>query len=151
MTDATQFKETYLPFSRMMYAEAVRLLGDPGEAEDAVQDVYVRLWQRRDALGTVDNKRAYVMAMVRNRCLTLLDSRPAGRVELDAPVLHLAIAALSLLVPVSFRPACGDHDARCRGSAQRGDSPRHRTLGRQCETASEPCPPCYTITLWWIM
>lgn len=85
MTDAIQFKETYLPFSRMMYAEAVRLLGDPGEAEDAVQDVYVRLWQRRDALGTVDNKRAYVMAMVRNRCLTLLDSRLAGRVELDAP------------------------------------------------------------------
>lgn len=85
MTDATQFKEIYLPYGRMMYAEAVRLLGDAKEAEDAVQDVYVRLWQRRDALGTVDNKRAYVMAMVRNRCLTLLEGRPAGRVDLDAP------------------------------------------------------------------
>lgn len=85
MTDATLFMETYLPYSRLMYVEAVRLLGDSGDAEDVVQDVYARLWQRRDALGAIDNKRAYVMAMVRNRCLTLIDGRPAGRVELDAP------------------------------------------------------------------
>ena len=81
--------EHFMELYQTVYADLYRLayyyMGNAQEAEDAVQDVYVRLWQRRDALGTVDNKRAYVMAMVRNRCLTLLDSRPAGRVELDAP------------------------------------------------------------------
>lgn len=58
----------------MMYSEALRILGDSADAEDAVQDVYVRLWERSDELVQVDNIRAYVMAMVRNRCISLLGS-----------------------------------------------------------------------------
>lgn len=43
MIDAETFKETYLPLGRMMFAEALRILGDASDAKDAVQDVYVRL------------------------------------------------------------------------------------------------------------
>lgn len=77
MIDAESFKAMFLPLGRMMFAEAMRILGDAGEAEDAVQDVYVMLWERRGELDAVVNHRAYAMAAVRNRCLTL--SGAAGR------------------------------------------------------------------------
>lgn len=70
-TDAENFKTTFLPMGRLMYAEAIRILGDAREAEDAVQDVYARLWERRDGLAAIANIRAYVLAMTRNRCITL--------------------------------------------------------------------------------
>ena len=73
-TDAENFKTTFLPMGRLMYAEAIRILGDAREAEDAVQDVYARLWERRDGLAAIANIRAYVLAMTRNRCITLAGS-----------------------------------------------------------------------------
>ncbi len=74
--DASEFKSLFLPLGRMMYAEAFRILGSAEDAEDAVQDVYTKLWERRGSLAGVDNPRAYSMAMVRNRCLVLAAGRP---------------------------------------------------------------------------
>ncbi len=76
MTDAESFKKRYIPLGRMMFAEALRILGDAADAEDVVQDIFVRLWERREALSEVGNVRAYTLAMVRNRCLSLV-SAPA--------------------------------------------------------------------------
>ena len=32
-----------------MYAAALRILGDPAQAQDVMQDVFLRLWRRPDA------------------------------------------------------------------------------------------------------
>lgn len=69
--DVVTFKEIFLPMNRLMYAEALRLLRDKADAEDAVQDTYVRLWEHREKLAGIDNRRAYAMTILRNRCLTL--------------------------------------------------------------------------------
>jgi len=39
------------------------------EAEDVVQDVSLKLWERCDELGAVQSVEAYAMSAVRNRCL----------------------------------------------------------------------------------
>lgn len=74
MMEAEEFKAIFLPLGRMMYAEAMRILHSQTDAEDAVQDVYVRLWERRDEFRTIDNPRAYAMTMVRNHCLNLFNA-----------------------------------------------------------------------------
>lgn len=84
--ETEQFKALFIPLGRMMYAEALRILGDPAEAQDVVQDTYVRLWERRGALAEVDNHRAYAMAIVRNRCINLSASpgrRSVGLAEAE--------------------------------------------------------------------
>lgn len=51
---------------------AWRLLGNRAAAEDAVQDVWLRLWQTRSRYRGCGQLRAYLMRLVRNRCLDAL-------------------------------------------------------------------------------
>ena len=82
-TDAENFKNTFLPMGRQMFAEAIRILGNAADAEDAVQDVYTKLWERRNDLENVKNRHAYVLMMVRNRCLTIAGSIHRQSAELN--------------------------------------------------------------------
>ena len=52
-----------------------RMLGDAGEAEDVVQDVFLYLWQNREELEHVTNPQGYAMRMVRSRSIDILRSR----------------------------------------------------------------------------
>ena len=48
---------------------AVRILGDSCEAEDAVQNLYLKLWERRDTLGCVNNDAGYCRQLLKNICI----------------------------------------------------------------------------------
>ena len=48
---------------------AVRILGDSCEAEDAVQDLYLKLWERRNTLGSVNNDAGYCRQLLKNICI----------------------------------------------------------------------------------
>ena len=53
---------------------AASILGNEPDAEDAVQDCYIRLWERNGAAGA-RNPEAYMMQAVRNACLDLLKKK----------------------------------------------------------------------------
>jgi len=61
------FKDNY----RLMYRLAFSMLEDPDLAKDAVQQVFVRLWQNKDGLPR-ENSRGYLLAATRNRCANYL-------------------------------------------------------------------------------
>lgn len=69
--DSKQFKETFLPHSRAMYWAAFRITGNAQDAEDAVQEVFVKLWTRCDELPRMDDAAAYCVRMVRNHCIDI--------------------------------------------------------------------------------
>ena len=48
MTDADQFEAFVRSYQDMVYAVAVRLLGNPAEAEDIAQTVFLKAFQRFD-------------------------------------------------------------------------------------------------------
>ena len=79
MTAAT-FKSTFLPLSATMYRTAYGLLGNPQDAEDAVQEAFIRLWQKRDRLPVDEDMGAYCQTLVRNLCI---DSLRRGRLAED--------------------------------------------------------------------
>jgi RNA polymerase sigma-70 factor (ECF subfamily) len=58
-----------MPLQQMLYREAFRMLCDRFEAEDAVQNLYMRLWERKDSLACLDAPDAYCRKMLRNICI----------------------------------------------------------------------------------
>lgn len=72
MMTAATFKSTFLPLSATMYCTAYSLLGNPQDAEDAVQEAFIRLWQKRDRVPVDEDLGAYCQMLVRNLCIDVL-------------------------------------------------------------------------------
>ena len=68
MTEA-RFHSDYLPLAQTLYRIAFYMLEDAAEAEDAVQEMYARLWESRDSLGDIGSPKAYCIRMLKNLCL----------------------------------------------------------------------------------
>lgn len=65
-----------------MYYLSLRLLSSRDEAADAVQEVMVKLWEKRDNLQNVKSKEAYAMQMVKNYSLDRLRSKQASHLKI---------------------------------------------------------------------
>ncbi len=76
------FKLTVLPISKKLLRFATLFLKDEHGAKDVVQDVFLKLWQKRDTLDEVDNIEAFAMRMTRNRCIDVI--RANKTVMMDA-------------------------------------------------------------------
>ena len=70
--DAAEFKQQFLPYHRKLYRTAFRLTENPQEAEDMVQEAYLKLWNKRDELAGVLNTEAYCVTLVKNLCYDAL-------------------------------------------------------------------------------
>ncbi|MEZ5471188.1 MAG: RNA polymerase sigma factor [Marinicella sp.] len=56
-----------------LYALAYQMLGNELEAEDVVQDTFIKLWQRREEGGKYE--KAWLYKVARNQCLDILRRR----------------------------------------------------------------------------
>ena len=73
--NSTTFKETILPLSQKIYPVAARMLGNADDANDAVQEVMLKLWKQRKKLSKHPNIPGFVVLTARNHCLDLLKKR----------------------------------------------------------------------------
>ncbi len=64
-----EFTEKILPLSERLFRFAGCFLKDREDARDVVQEVLLKLWEKRDLLEKVNHHEAFTMRMVRNRCL----------------------------------------------------------------------------------
>lgn len=69
---ARDFKTRVLPVSKKLLRFATHFLKDEDAAHDVVQDVFLKLWQKRDSLEDIENVEAFAMRMTRNRCLDII-------------------------------------------------------------------------------
>src|SRR3979409_1730433 len=69
MTDAGQFEAFVRRFQDMVFATAVRLLGNPADAEDVAQTVFLRAFQRFDDIGSSPAAPGWLKTVTRNACL----------------------------------------------------------------------------------
>ena len=91
MMPASLFKQLLLPLYPRLHRVALRLLGNVEDAEDMVQEVYMKLWSKRDALPEVKDVEAYCVTLTKNMCIDRL--RLAEVEEVDAETMTLPIAA----------------------------------------------------------
>ena len=74
-----RFTPDYLPLRDDLYRVAFYILESCPDAEDAVQDLYLKLWDARDALDTIRAPKAYCISLLRNICIDRLRRyRPDG-------------------------------------------------------------------------
>jgi RNA polymerase sigma factor (sigma-70 family) len=76
------FLQIVMPFRDKVFRLAKRLLVSQEEAEDATQDLYMKLWNNRIQLETYNNVEAYAMTITKNYCLDRLKSKQAGNLSL---------------------------------------------------------------------
>lgn len=80
---AELFKKDILPVKDKLYRLALRMLTNPAEAQDAVQEVLLKLWQQGEALQKIDNLEAWAMRITKNWCLDKLRSKHRRIEDLD--------------------------------------------------------------------
>ena len=73
--DSSEFKILVLPLGQKLHRFAAGMLKDIHEAEDIVQDIFVKLWNMRQQIGEIENLDAFAFRMTRNLCLDRLKAR----------------------------------------------------------------------------
>ena len=65
----------YQQYADLLSAYGFRLTKNKEIVNDAIQDVFINLWQKRNQLPIVNSIKAYLLKSLRNRILRILESR----------------------------------------------------------------------------
>lgn len=76
--DSREFKQRFMPHHKLLYRVAYHLTGNQQDAEDLLQDMYLKLWQKRDNLPNEATKETYLISMMRN---LFVDQRRLKRLD----------------------------------------------------------------------
>lgn len=77
-----EFLQLINPFKDKVFRLAKRLLVSTEEAEDATQEVMVKLWNKNKSLSAYNSIEAMAMTMTKNYCLDQLKSKRAGNLKI---------------------------------------------------------------------
>lgn len=78
----TEFLHKVLPFKDKVFRLAKRLLVSNDEAEDATQELYLKLWKNKEKLVQYKNVEAFAMTMTKNYCLDQLKAKRSNNLSL---------------------------------------------------------------------
>lgn len=62
---ANEFKKRYLAYHKRLYRVAYVMTSNPHDAEDLLQDLYMKMWQIRDKLPDVVNPEAFMATVMK--------------------------------------------------------------------------------------
>ena len=79
--DAAAFEALYDAYHRLVYGIALRMLGEPGGAEDVTQAVFLKIWSS-PGLFESGNFAGWIARIARNRALDVLRSRSRADAEM---------------------------------------------------------------------
>ena len=71
-----------MPFKDKVFRLAKRLLVSTEEAEDATQEILLKLWNNKENIGKYKNVEAFSMTMTKNFCLDKLKSKQAQNLKI---------------------------------------------------------------------
>lgn len=77
----SDFCNIWMPYADRFYRAAYYLLESESDAEDAVQELYLKLWSARSSLKYVRNPSAYGLSMLKNICIDRIRRRSARQTE----------------------------------------------------------------------
>ena len=82
-----QFKQEVLPLRSKLLLYAQRILGEAEEAEDIIQEVYLKLWYMRGDLQSYNSIAALSMHITKNLCINRLRVRDRMQEDIDGHVV----------------------------------------------------------------
>ena len=81
--ELTEYKTRILPLKDKLYRFARQLTQHDGEAQDIVQEVFIRLWERRSVLKKYRQPEALAMVITKNLSLDFLKTKRRQAVDLE--------------------------------------------------------------------
>ena len=96
MTQSNRLEDVIPAYENTLYRAALAILGDPQEAEDVVQEAFLRLWEKDPAFESPAHQRSWLLKVTVNGCKSrlrapwrrrtapLLESYPAADEEEQA-------------------------------------------------------------------
>lgn len=78
----SEFLNVVMPFKDKLYRLSKRLLVSAEEAEDATQEILMKLWSKKKKMSGYRNVEAFAMTMTKNFCLDRLKSKQATNLKL---------------------------------------------------------------------
>jgi RNA polymerase sigma-70 factor (ECF subfamily) len=78
-----QFKKEVLPLRKKLLVYAQHILGDAEDAEDIIQEVYLKLWYMRAELQSYNSIAAFSSTMTKNLCINRIKVRDRSQESLD--------------------------------------------------------------------
>lgn len=78
----TEFTDLVVPFKDRLYRLAKRILVSKDEADDAVQEVFLKLWKGKESIGSYKSPEAFAITMTKNYCLDRLKSKQASNLKI---------------------------------------------------------------------
>ncbi|HWK06748.1 MAG TPA: RNA polymerase sigma-70 factor [Puia sp.] len=73
--DEFAFKAVYERYFHLLYIHACKILKEPAEAEDTIQEVFSSLWLKAGQIQLTTSLSAYLYAATRNRVLNLIERK----------------------------------------------------------------------------
>ncbi len=64
-----EFTEVIEEIKDKMYRLALRIVGNPEEAEDVVQEVIIKVWDKKEHFESIENKGGWCMTLARNQAI----------------------------------------------------------------------------------
>ena len=84
MKDRAAFDLLYRRTSAKLFGVCLRVLGDRGEAEEALQDVYVKIWTKADRFAVSElSPISWLVAIARNQSIDRLRARRERTTAID--------------------------------------------------------------------
>ena len=80
--DKKEFTALIMPLKDRLYRLAKRILVSQDEAEDAVQEVFLKLWKGKNNIESYRNPEAFAITMTKNYCLDRLKSKQASNLKI---------------------------------------------------------------------
>jgi len=82
--DRVAFSALYDATSAKLFGVCLRILNDRAEAEDALQEVFVKIWQKADTYAANGySPMTWLITLARNLAIDRLRMRKAGSVDID--------------------------------------------------------------------
>lgn len=78
-----EFQKEVIPLGDKMYRMAFRLLGDSESAKDVLQELFLKLWEKRGELHKLSSIDAYACSVLKNKCI--------DKIRLQKPVIDVDI------------------------------------------------------------
>jgi RNA polymerase sigma-70 factor (ECF subfamily) len=69
------YKKLVLPIKNKLYRFSLRIVGNGPEAEDVVQEVFIKLWDKRHELTQYNNIEAWCMTLTKNLSIDKIRSK----------------------------------------------------------------------------
>ncbi len=78
-----EFEEKYDRYGSMLYKIAFLYLGNASDAEDVLQDVFVKYFFTKKSFNNAEHEKAWFIRVTQNRCLDILKKHDRQNINID--------------------------------------------------------------------